>query len=320
MRGPLDRTDRAGWRPRVKATRPRAALRDRPTGLSADGADAQSVRGPIQGSRAESRTKWREPWKLCKLPAARPPTGGAGTVGRSQRMPYDTDPGDGLPPAETGPSLRQQPPRQQRPGRMDRILDSLSTTQKLLAGLTAVVLAGGGLWAAIGELTDRTNGRTPTPTSQQPPISTTSGPSTSGTTETTTPPSTTSTTLGGEVFRETDGAPVVVASCIDLDSQEPDWGVGSRTHKDLCVSFGALGAASVKATRLAVVDDPPRLEDCEKQTVLRPATTTAETVPTQHLCVRSSDKRWAHVRIAAIDRSASTMSFDIVVWKLPSDP
>ena len=224
-------------------------------------------------------------------------------------MPYETDPGDGLPPAKTRPS----------PGRMDRVINSLSTTQKLLAGLTAVVLAGG---ASGRRLQSSPTGRmeAPTPASQQPPTNTTSGPSTSGTTETTTPPSTTSTTLEVEVFRETDGAPVVVASCIDLDSQEPNWGVGSRNHKDVCVSFGALGAASVKATRLAVVDAPPSFEDCEKETVLRPSTTTGETVLRQHLCVRSSDKRWAHVRIAAIDRSASTMSFDIVVWKLRSDP
>jgi hypothetical protein len=200
---------------------------------------------------------------------------------------------------------------------MDRFLNSLSTTQKLLAGLTAVVLAAGTLWAAIAGLTDRTNAGVPT--TQEPPSSTTSGPSTSGTTETTPPPSTTS-TVDGEVFRETDGAPVVVASCIDLDRQEPDWGVGSRSHKDLCASFGSNGAARINATTLAVVDDPPTLADCERQTVLRPSTTTAETVPRQHLCVRSSDKRWAHVQIAAIDRSASTMSFDVVVWKLDSDP
>jgi hypothetical protein len=190
------------------------------------------------------------------------------------------------------------------------------------AGLATVLVAVLGL---VGIVIESRSGNGPSssadPTSQQPPTSTTTGPSNSGTTETTVPPSTTSTTLGPvRVFRETDGAPVVVASCIDLDSQEPDWGVGSRSHKDLCVSFGALGAATVKATRLAVVHTRPRFRDCEKQTVLRPSTTTAETVPGQHLCVRSSDKRWAHVRIAAIDRSASTMSFDIVVWKLPSDP
>jgi hypothetical protein len=122
------------------------------------------------------------------------------------------------------------------------------------------------------------------------------------------------------VFNQSGEAPVVVGSCIDLDSQELNWGVDSRSHKDLCVSFGANGAARVNAGRVAVVDDSPGLEDCEKLTVLRPSTTTAETVVGQHLCVRSSDERWAHVRIAAIDRSASTMSFDIVVWKLSSDP
>jgi hypothetical protein len=203
---------------------------------------------------------------------------------------------------------------------MERLLGSLSNTQKVIVGLTAVLIAGGTLWTNFADLTGRINGEVPTPTTQQPPTSTTSGRSTSGTTETTTPPSTTSTTAEDEVFRETDGAPIVVASCLDLDSQEPDWGVGSRSHKDLCVSFGSSGAARVKATELAVVDGPPKRADCEKQTVRRPSTTTAETVPRQHLCVRSSDKRWAHVRIAAIDRSASTMSFDIVVWKLDSDP
>jgi hypothetical protein len=235
-------------------------------------------------------------------------------------MPYDTDSGDGLPPAETGPSPREQPPSPQRPGWMERLLGSLNNTQKVIVGLTAVVVAGGGLWVAVAGFTDRFSERVPTPPSQQPPTITTSGPLTSGTTKTTTSPSTTSTTVEDEVFRKTDGARVVVASCVDLDSQEPDWGVGSRSHKDLCASFGASGSARILATRLAVVDGPPRLADCEKQTVLRQSTTTAETVPRQHLCVRSSDKRWAHVRIAAIDRSAGTMSFDIVVWKLDSDP
>jgi hypothetical protein len=122
-----------------------------------------------------------------------------------------------------------------------------------------------------------------------------------------------------EVFRRTGAAPVVVGSCIDLDSQEPDWGVDSGGHKDLCVSFGALGSARVAAGRAAVVDGPPKLGECESQTVLR-SLTTAETVVGQNLCVQSSDKRWAHARIAAIDRSASTMAFDIVVWKLASDP
>ena len=127
--------------------------------------------------------------------------------------------------------------------------------------------------------------------------------------------------LGPGVFRQTGKVPVVIRvfSCIDLDSQEPNWGVDSGGKKDFCVSFGADGSATVNG-RMAVVGRPPTIDDCEKLTVPLSSTTTAETVVGQHLCIRSSDKRWARGRIAAIDRAASTMSFDIVVWKLDSDP
>lgn len=123
------------------------------------------------------------------------------------------------------------------------------------------------------------------------------------------------------VFRQTGKVPVVirVSSCIDLDSQEPNWGVDSGGKKDLCVSFGADGSARVNGS-MAVVDSPPTIEDCEKLTVPLSSTTTAETVVGQHLCIRSSDRRWVRGRIAAIDRAASTMSFDLIVWKLDSDP
>ena len=123
------------------------------------------------------------------------------------------------------------------------------------------------------------------------------------------------------VFRQTGKTPVVIKvfSCIDLDSQAPNWGLDSGGKKDLCVSFGANGSARVNGS-MAVVDSPPTIEDCEKLTVPLSSTTTAETVVGQHLCISSSDKRWVRGRIAAIDRAASTMSFDLVVWKLDSDP
>jgi hypothetical protein len=136
-----------------------------------------------------------------------------------------------------------------------------------------------------------------------------------------TDPGDSTSSLGPGVFRQTGKVPVVmrVFSCIDLDSQEPNWGVDSGGKKDFCVSFGADGSATVNG-RMAVVERPPTIDDCEKLTVPLSSTTTAETVVGQHLCIRSSDKRWARGRIAAIDRAASTMSFDIVVWKLDSDP
>jgi hypothetical protein len=179
----------------------------------------------------------------------------------------------------------------------------IKTVPGILAAIAASLTAIATILTVIGTLESDGDEGAPAPTSQQPP--------TSGTTKTTaTPPSTTtSTTLGY----------AVVASCIDLDSQEPNWGVGSRSHKDVCVSSGAM-SKWINATRLTVVDGPPTLQDCQKQTVLRRSTTAAETVVGRHMCVRSSEDRWARLRIAAIDTSANTMSFDIVVWKLPSDP
>lgn len=46
----------------------------------------------------------------------------------------------------------------------------------------------------------------------------------------------------------------------------------------------------------------------------------AQTVVGQHLCVRSNEGRWAYVHIAAIDTENDTVSFDITVWKLTTDP
>ena len=139
-----------------------------------------------------------------------------------------------------------------------------------------------------------------------------------GSTTIPTSPSTAPTTTAGPagVFRETGGAPVVLGSCLDLDSQEPNWGVGLQGHKDVCVSSWA---DSVNA-RLAVVRGTPTLEICQAQTDIRRSTTKAQTVLGQNLCVRSSEGRWAYLRIADIDTSAYTISFDIVVWKLADDP
>lgn len=72
--------------------------------------------------------------------------------------------------------------------------------------------------------------------------------------------------------------------------------------------------------KLAIVKDSPTLQDCEAQTVLQTFLTSGQTVVGQKPCVQTSDGRWAYVQLTAIDRSARTMSFKIVVWKLPTDP
>jgi hypothetical protein len=177
----------------------------------------------------------------------------------------------------------------------------------IAASLTAIVaimgalgMAGPGAPAGSGQAGAGT-------TSSSPPGTTTPGPSSTLATTTTGPV---------RVLRQTGGAPVVLGSCLDLDSPDPDWGVGSRSHKDVCVSTWADGVNA----RLAVVRGTPTPAVCQAQTDIRRSTTEAQTVVGQHLCVRSSEGRWAHLRIAGIDTSAYTISFDIVVWKLAEDP
>jgi cell division protein FtsB len=121
------------------------------------------------------------------------------------------------------------------------------------------------------------------------------------------------------VFRQTGESPVVVGERfgIDLDSQAPNWGVSPTAPSDLRVS---PAVQSVSGKKLAVVKDPPTLQDCEAQTVLRTFLTLGQTVVGQRLCVQTTEGRWASVRIVAIDASARTMSFRIVVWKLSTDP
>jgi hypothetical protein len=136
---------------------------------------------------------------------------------------------------------------------------------------------------------------------------------------------TTPTTSGGtasrstEIFRQTGASPVVVRGLfgIDLDSQASNWGISPTAPSDLHVS---PTLQSVGGKKLAIVKDSPTLQDCEAQTVLQTSLTAGQTVVGQELCVQTSDGRWAHVQITAIDRSAHTMSFKIVVWKLPTDP
>ena len=136
-----------------------------------------------------------------------------------------------------------------------------------------------------------------------------------------TTPTTSGETASGSagIFRQTGASPVVVREHfgIDLDSQASNWGVSPTAPSDLNVS---VAAQSVGGKKLAIVRDPPTLQDCEAQTVLQTSLTHGQTVVGQKLCVQTSDGRWAYVQITAIDRPARTMSFRIVVWKLPTDP
>jgi cell division protein FtsB len=123
-----------------------------------------------------------------------------------------------------------------------------------------------------------------------------------------------------EVLR-TSATPVVVpeGDGIDLDSPEDNWGVTGGSH-DFGVSSGADSLTGSWDGLIAVVPGPPDVRTCEAQTVTAQILPVTQTVVGQHLCVRSNEGRWAYVHIAAIDNENDTMSFDITVWKLATDP
>lgn len=125
------------------------------------------------------------------------------------------------------------------------------------------------------------------------------------------------------IYRQTGEVPVVVAggANIDLDSPESDWGVRTSNDHD----FGPSGAVLSIGRRdsevkFALVKDQPTVEDCQSQTVFDNFVDIPQTVVGQRMCVWSSQGRVAYVEIADIDKENDTMSFDIVVWKLETDP
>ena len=108
---------------------------------------------------------------------------------------------------------------------------------------------------------------------------------------------------------------------IDIDSQEPDWGIEGTGGDDFGVSSGAqsIFGGSFGDVKFAIVDETPTFPECEAQTALQIVVEVEQTVVGQKMCVLSSERRRAYVRIADIDTEADTISFDITVWKLPTD-
>lgn len=140
-------------------------------------------------------------------------------------------------------------------------------------------------------------------------------------------PVTTPTTRGGttattldptpEVLRQTGATPVTIAwgKGIDLDTDAANWGVDARSHD---VFFES--SRSIAGAEYVLVSEPPMPATCAASTLPVNRLSSAETVVGQQFCVHTSEERWAYVRIAAIDDEAHTVSFDVTVWKLPTDP
>lgn len=139
------------------------------------------------------------------------------------------------------------------------------------------------------------------------------------TTPTTTRGGTTATTLDPtpEVLRQTGDTPVTIRNTtgIDLDTSADNWGV-NEGGTDVYVS----GGPSISGAEFALVTEPPTPATCAASTLPISSINAAQTVVGQQFCVHTDEERWAYVRIAAIDGEARTVSFDVTVWKLPTDP
>jgi hypothetical protein len=139
------------------------------------------------------------------------------------------------------------------------------------------------------------------------------------TTPATRPGGSTTTTLDPtpEVLRQTGGTPVTIrnATGIDLDTGADNWGV-NEGGTDVYVS----GGPSISGAEFALVTEPPTPATCAASTLPVSSINAAQTVVGQQFCVHTDEERWAYVRIAAIDSEARTISFDVTVWKLPTDP
>ncbi|HET8619951.1 MAG TPA: hypothetical protein VFM27_13380 [Acidimicrobiales bacterium] len=140
-------------------------------------------------------------------------------------------------------------------------------------------------------------------------------------------PVTTPTTRGGttattldptpEILRQTGGTPVTIAfgSGIDLDTDADNWGVNEGA-----TDVSTTGSPSISGSQFSLVTEPPTPVTCAASTLPVTYLNSAQTVVGQQFCVHTNEERWAYVRIAAIDTEARTISFDVTVWKLASDP
>ena len=131
-----------------------------------------------------------------------------------------------------------------------------------------------------------------------------------------------------EIWHETAGSPYPLpySQTFDLDSpaDDGDWGLGAG-GSDVSLQIGSierrLGDSGTSA-RMAIVDAPPSYETCasEERLVFKEGLATAEVVSGRMLCYQTSEGRWAYVHLVQLDDEARIGYFEIVVWKLPTDP
>lgn len=117
------------------------------------------------------------------------------------------------------------------------------------------------------------------------------------------------------VLRETGDQPLTFSSGygIDLDSDAPDWGVNNSSFGELSFYMGSQ--AQLYTGEVSLVDHVPTEAECDDATVLHTSLPDGQTREGVQMCTRTSEDRFAYVRIVGIDQEAETITLDIIVWE-----
>ena len=120
------------------------------------------------------------------------------------------------------------------------------------------------------------------------------------------------------IFRETGRSPVTFAYGygIDFDTRDVNWGVASFSQ-DVGLSKQTDGLSLfVPSHVIAVVDKEATYADCDAETVLQEDLGAELTVVGSQFCMRTSEGRWAYVKIVGLDPARETITLHIVVFTL----
>jgi hypothetical protein len=122
------------------------------------------------------------------------------------------------------------------------------------------------------------------------------------------------------IFRQTGDKPVTIAASygIDLDTRDVNWGVDPDSG-DLYLSRSGSDYQLYGTTTVALVDHEATYDDCEAQTVLQPHLEKEQIVVGGQFCTKTSEGRWAYVKIIGFDTERGTITLHIVVWSLKTN-
>lgn len=122
------------------------------------------------------------------------------------------------------------------------------------------------------------------------------------------------------VFRRTGDNPVTIAASygIDLDTRDTNWGVNT-SGGDLYLSGSGPDYELYGSGTIALVDSEATYDDCEAQTVLQSRLGKEQTVVGRQFCTKTSEDRWAYVKIVGLDTERGTITLHVVVYTLETE-